>query len=127
MTATIMIILVLAVIVFIAVKSARKRFSGDGSCCGSGGDKWIDEKKKLNYPIIAEKEVKIQGMSCENCQRRIQRQLDRIDGVSAEVDWEKGVAKISEDREVSDDIIKRTIERLDYKVMCVRTVPLNQE
>lgn len=127
MTATIIIILVLAMIVFIAAKSARNRFSGDGSCCGSGGDKWIDEKKKLNHPIIAEKEVRIQGMSCENCQRRIQRQLDRINGVSAEVDWKKGVAKISEDCEVSDDTIRRTIERLDYKVMSIRTVPLNQE
>ena len=127
MTATIMIILVLAVIVFIAVKSARKRFSGDGSCCGSGGDKWIDEKKKLNYPIIAEKEVKIQGMSCENCQKRIQRQLDRIDGVSVKVDWKKGVAKISEDREVPDETIRRTIERLDYKVVDIQSVPLSQE
>jgi copper chaperone len=125
--ATIIIILVLAVVVLIAVKSAKKRFSGDGSCCGGGGDEWVEEDKKLTNPKIAEKEVKIQGMSCENCKKRIQRQLDRIDGVSAKVDWKKGVAKISEDREVPDDTIRRTIERLDYKVVDIQSVPLSQE
>ena len=109
------------------MKSARKRFSGDGSCCGGGGDEWVEEDKKLTNPKIAEKEVKIQGMSCENCQKRIQRQLDRIDGVSVKVDRKKGVAKISEDREVPDETIRRTIERLDYKVVDIQSVPLSQE
>ena len=45
MVATIIIIAMLAVAVIIGVRSARKRFSGEGSCCASGGEAIIAEEK----------------------------------------------------------------------------------
>ncbi|MCH4072975.1 heavy-metal-associated domain-containing protein [Pseudoramibacter sp.] len=122
MLVTILIVLALAAVVIIAVKNAGKRLSGQGGCCGGGGDEFIDDKKVLDHPEIAEKKVNIQGMHCEQCERHIQRQLNRIDGLSAEVNWKKGEALVKMDREIKDDLIKRTIERLDYHVTDIQTV-----
>lgn len=122
MAATIIIITVLAVAVIIGVRSARKRFSSEGSCCASGGEAIIAEEKKLNSKKIGEKRIHIEGMTCENCQKRIERQLNRIDGVVAHVDWKQKRAEVELEKEVSDEEMTRVIERLDYRVTGIESV-----
>lgn len=122
MIVTILIVLVLAVVVIIAVKNAGKRLSGRGGCCGGGGDELLEEKKVLEHPEIAEKKVEIQGMHCAQCERRIQRQLNRIEGLAADVNWKKGETLVKMDRPIEDGAIKRTIERLDYQVVDIKPI-----
>ena len=63
--------------------------------------------------------IKIGGMTCINCQSKIQRRLQKLRGVlSANVSWEKGEAELSFDESlISLDEIKEEIEKLGYKVL----------
>lgn len=105
---------ILLVIIVFAVLRAKKHFKG-GGCCGSGGNT-IRDKKKLTAPVIGEKLLTIEGMHCENCEIRVENALNRLDGVVCKVSWKKKLASVSYCVEVSDDLLKETVERLGYQV-----------
>ena len=114
---TAIIIVVLVIIVIFAVKSGIKHGKGEGGCCGSGGT-----MKVLAGDIIATKLVTIEGMHCDNCKNSIEHQINRIDGAACEVNLKKKTAAIQLDKPVDDDLIRRTIERLDFKVVDIKTI-----
>ncbi len=115
MAATIIIIAVLAVIVFFAVRSSTKHFKGDGGCCG-GGSGSIEDEKTLEGKKLGEKIVHIEGMHCDNCKNKAQRALNTIDGASAKVNLGKKQAVVSYDRDLDDEEIRRVIENVDFTV-----------
>ena len=43
--------------------------------------------------------------------------LNAIDGVSAQVDWEKKSAVVTLSKEVPDEVLKKAVEDADYKVV----------
>ena len=63
-----------------------------------------------------EKTIRIEGMMCQHCQNRIQKALEAIPGVKAQVDYQAGTAKITATEEVSEDALKKVVEDQDYKV-----------
>ena len=103
---TAVILVVLVIIVVFAVRSGIKHGKGEGGCCGGGS--------------FATKIVSIEGMHCENCKNSIEHQINRIDGASCEVNLKKKTAVIKLDKLVDDDTIRRTIERLDFKVLDIK-------
>ena len=114
---TVIVLAVILLVALIAFKSYRKTLAQ--GCCGAGGGT-IDtagEEKVLEGPVIAEKHIKIDGMTCINCQNRIERRLNKIDGVSARVDWKQGTALVQMDRPVPDNTIRMAILQLDYQVV----------
>lgn len=115
MTDTIIVLVILAVLA-LAVLRGRKHFKG-GGCCGSGGNTVI--KKKLTAPKLGEKILFIEGMHCENCAARIEDHLNRMEGVACLVNLKKGVASVSYSTEVSDGILKDSVEKLGYKVTSI--------
>lgn len=112
------IIGIIAVVVLIAVLRAMKHFKG-GGCCGSGGNT-IRDKKILDGPKLGEKKLTIEGMSCVNCEIRVENALNRIDNVAARVSWKKGTAVVSYSAEVSDELLRSTVEKMGYKVTQIR-------
>ena len=63
--------------------------------------------------------LKIGGMTCINCQKKIERGLLSLSGVKeAKVSWEKERAEVNfDERAVSLQKIRSEIERLGYKVL----------
>ena len=118
---TAIIIVVLVIIVIFAVKSGIKHGKGEGGCCGSGGT-MKEDKKVLAGDIIATKLVTIEGMHCDNCKNSIEHQFNRIDGASCEDNLKKKTTAIQLNKPVDDDLIRRTIERLDFKVVDIKTI-----
>ncbi|MDO5785453.1 MAG: cation transporter [Eubacteriales bacterium] len=116
---TVLIIIVLVVIVIFAIRASRKHMKGEGGCCGGGGDEITVEKKELTGNIIGSKVVHIEGMMCDNCRKHVENQFNRMDGVSAEVDWKKGTAVLSMEREVGDNEIRQALAWSDYKVTAI--------
>ena len=112
------IIGVLLLIVVIALLRAKKHFSG-GGCCGSAGNT-IRLKKTLNGPKLGEKTLRIEGMTCENCEIRVENALNRLDGVAATVRWKKKTALVSYSAEVSDETLRSAVERLGYQVTSIQ-------
>lgn len=109
---------ILLLVIVLALLRAKKHFRG-GGCCGSGGNT-IREKKALSAPKIGEKVLTIEGMTCENCEIRVENALNRIDGVACRVNWKKKTATVSYSTEVSDEVLKAAVEKRGYKVTSIR-------
>lgn len=111
------IIGILLVILVFAILRAKKHFKG--GCCGSGGNT-IRSKKVLTEPKLGEKIMVIEGMKCENCEIRVENALNRLNGVAAKVSHKKKRAIVSYSAEVSDDLLKQTVEKMGYQVTELR-------
>ncbi len=78
-------------------------------------------KTKKRGSMMMKKEMRIEGMMCEHCQARVKKTLEAIEGVAmAEVDYKTGVAGVTLEKEVSDEILKNAIEEQDYKVISIQ-------
>ena len=63
------------------------------------------------------KTMKIEGMMCGHCEKRVKKVLEAIDGVeSAEVSYEAGTAVVTLSSDVADDVLKKAVEDQDYTV-----------
>lgn len=112
------IIGVILLVVVLALLRTKKHFKG-GGCCGSGGNT-IRDKKTLTQPKLGEKTLVIEGMHCENCEIRVENALNRLDHVACKVNWKKKTAVVSYSAEVSDALLKSTVENMGYKVTEIR-------
>lgn len=64
-----------------------------------------------------ETSIKIEGMSCEHCVRRVKKAIDGLPGVLSS-DVATGTAKVSFDEaKVKKEEITATIEKAGYKVV----------
>lgn len=117
MTDTIIVVILVLVIIF-ALLQVKKRLKG-GGCC-NGGSNTIRDKKKLTEPKIGEKVLTIEGMHCENCEIRVENALNRLENVACKVSFKKKTAVISYSKDVSDDLLKETVERLGYQVTDIK-------
>ncbi len=63
------------------------------------------------------KTMKIEGMMCGHCEARVQKCLEKLDGVeSASVSYERKTAEVTLTEDVSDDILRKAVEEQDYEV-----------
>lgn len=66
------------------------------------------------------REIKIEGMSCEHCVKRITDALLKMEGVTnVEIDLEKKIALV-ESNNVSSDALSNKIDDLGYEVKEVK-------
>lgn len=108
------ILLILAAVVLLGLRHARKHFQG-GGCCGSGSNT-IRTHKELTEPKIGEKVLQIEGMRCENCQARVENALNRLDGVACTVNLRKKLARVRYSTPIADEVLKQAVETLGYSV-----------
>ncbi len=59
-------------------------------------------------------ELAITGMTCASCANRIERKLNKLDGVTATVNYATEKAKVSYPTSVSTDDLLRTVEQAGY-------------
>ena len=63
------------------------------------------------------KKLKIEGMMCMHCEAHVKKALEGLDGVlSAEVSFKTGEAIVTLEKEVNDDILKKTVTDEGYTV-----------
>ena len=118
---TIVIVVILAVILFFAVKNSIPHFRGEGGCCGGSGKEKLIKPAKLER-IIATKVIKIEGMRCENCNRRVQNALNQLDGVNAKVYGDRAEAVVKLGRDVEDIELERAVTGLGYRVISIEKI-----
>ncbi|UFN42885.1 heavy metal translocating P-type ATPase [Nocardioides okcheonensis] len=71
-------------------------------------------------------ELAITGMTCASCANRIERKLNRLDGVTATVNYATEKAKVSYPGTVSTDDLLRTVEAAGYAA-ALPTPPASEE
>ena len=116
----IIVIVVIVVIAFFAVRSSMKHFKGEGGCCGGGGD--VKIKPKHLDTIVATKKLQIEGMSCANCQNRIENALNGMAQVNAKASFKKGEAIVKLGADIPEEELREAVEKLGYKVTSIEMV-----
>lgn len=77
-----------------------------------------DRKKEGEEKMT--KTMKIEGMMCGHCEARVKKCLEALEQVTeAVVSHEAGTAVLTLNAEVSDEVLKKTVEDQDYKVISV--------
>jgi len=65
------------------------------------------------------KVIAIEGMTCSHCQARVEKALNAVDGVKAKVDLKKNTATVEAGSQVTDDLLKKTVEEAGYTVTSI--------
>ena len=82
-------------------------------------DRKIKSKSKKDDNAMT-KTMKIDGMMCSHCEGRVKQSLEGLAQVSqAEVSHEKGTAVVTLTAEVSNDVLKKTVEDQGYNVISI--------
>ena len=64
------------------------------------------------------KVITIEGMMCEHCKMKVERALSELNGVSkVKVHLKNKTATIYSTKSISNDDIKNSISKLDYKIV----------
>jgi len=63
--------------------------------------------------------IKIEGMSCEHCQARVEKVLNSINGVEAKVNLKKKAATVTLKADMSDAVFKEAISEAGYEVVSI--------
>jgi len=103
----IIIILIIIALMFIAVRRIYRTIRFGGSCCtsGSGIDKKVrvKDRNRANYPFSYT--LKIEGIVCAGCARKVENVINSTDGFWANVDLEKKEVYV---------LAKRAMTRADF-------------
>ena len=84
----------------------------------AGKDKKIKVKKAEEKTMT--KTMKIEGMMCGHCEARVKKCLEALPEVeTAQVSHEAGTAVVTLKGDISDEVLKKTVEDQDYKVLAV--------
>ncbi len=59
-------------------------------------------------------ELNVGGMTCASCQRRVEKALNKIDGVSSSVNYATGSAVINSEQQIDPNILIQVIEKSGY-------------
>ena len=68
-----------------------------------------------------EKTMKINGMMCGHCEARVKKCLEELPEVDeAQVSHEAGTAVVKLNKELADDVLRKTVEDQDYEVVEIK-------
>ena len=82
-------------------------------------DKKIKTKRKETKTM--EKTMKIEGMMCGHCEATVKKALEALPEVEqAVVSHTEGTAVVTLTGAVADDVLKKTVEEKDYKVLSIQ-------
>ncbi len=116
---TVIILIIILAIILLAVKSTIKRILYGSSCCGQKDrpEKKIkvQDKNKKHYPY--KYQMKVDGMRCTNCARRIENTLNSIDGLWAKVSLENKLVTVLSKKEYEVNELSRKINEEGYSVL----------
>lgn len=66
------------------------------------------------------KVLKIEGMMCNHCTGRVEKALNDLDGVTAEVSLEGKSATVTLSKDVSDETLVQTVTDAGYEVVDIQ-------
>ena len=104
----------------------RKKKSKTQQNAASNACKCEDEcliNDEIKEPALAkenkymEKVMHVEGMMCSHCEARVQKALEKLDGViSAKADHVSGNVVVSLSSDVANEVLKQAVEDQDYEV-----------
>ncbi|MFR5683977.1 MAG: heavy metal translocating P-type ATPase [Clostridia bacterium] len=81
----------------------------------------LQEEQKEKEEMKMKKEIIIEGMSCMHCTARVQKELEKVDGVEeVTVSLEEKKAVVTLQKKTSDEILRQAVEQAGYEVIQVK-------
>ena len=118
MLANIIVFALLAVIVFFAIRGTVRKFTKGGGCCGEHEEPTkkvaVKDRTKSHYPHKAT--LQVGGMSCENCARKVENALNRLDGTWATVSISSHSASVLSKTPPQEEAIRDAVRQAGYVV-----------
>lgn len=99
--------------VALCLLSFVSRLTGKKSCCG---EKIPRVKTKRLAAPAGRLTVKVEGMRCESCRRKLMAKFNEMDGIAAKVSLETKTAVIAYERDITDEEIEKTVESAGFGV-----------
>lgn len=96
-------------------KSSGRNISEQKNETSSAEEILADKNKKEE--ITMKKTMKIEGMMCGHCTGRVSKVLNALEGVTAEVSLEDKAAYLTIEGDVSEELLKKTVEDEGYQVL----------
>ena len=121
------IILLIALVCAWGIRCIWRRMRRGGGCCGEHAEaekkRAVKDRKKSHYPYRVE--LKIEGMTCENCARRVQNALNTLEGTWAKVDIGSHRAVVLLKDEPDEKKLSQTVMEAGYFVSGLRNLGKN--
>ena len=106
-----------------ALWAALRRAKKGGGCCGDRAEAVpkapVADRNKAHYPYAVE--MKIGGMTCENCARRVENALNALDGVWARVRLDGGEAQVLCKAPPEEQALRQAVAQAGYAALSVQT------
>lgn len=67
-----------------------------------------------------DKTLYIEGMNCNHCKMRVEKALNKLDGVTVEVDLDNKLAKVTLSKEYDDKALINAVEDVGYDVVDIK-------
>ena len=116
---TFIVAAILVIAILFALQGSLKHMKGEGGCCGGGSVPKI--KKQRLGSVSQTRRMKIEGMECENCRRKVENALNSLPQVNASVSLKNQEAVVKLGEAVPDEILKSTVEESGYRVISIFT------
>ena len=115
-----LVIAVLTVVIFFALRTAVKRMSGK-SCCSGKTEKPKREEKLPDFEPVFEITVHIGDLCCENCAISVENAFNRMEGVAAKASHREKRAVLLTCREMSETEIRLTVGNCGFTAGGIQT------
>ena len=119
---TVIICLILMIICIYAIQSYTKKLSQ--GCCGGEAEsvKKIQphDKNKKHYTYC--KRMNIEGMTCQNCKKRIENAFCENHNYYMDIHFHKKIGYLYSKIPISDEEIQKTIYSLGYQVSTIEDI-----
>ncbi len=115
-------VIIAAVLVLICVFSARsyiRKLVKGGGCCGEHEEMEkkvrVSDRDRRHYPYTVT--LRIDGMTCGNCARRVENALNRLEGTWAEADFSAGKAVVCTKQPADTEKLRRAVSDAGYTML----------
>ena len=116
----VLIVLLVALVAFAVWRTVLRSRRG-GGCCGEheAAEKKIvaADRNKAHYPFSVS--MKIGGMTCENCARKVENAINKQDGVWAKVSISDKTARVLCKTEPDENALREAVRQAGYVVLGV--------
>lgn len=116
---TAIVIGILIIIGFFALRSTVKHFRGEGGCCGSGS---VPKQKKTIKNVHFRKQIQIEGMHCDNCKNSVEKAINAIEGAAAIVNLKNHTAEVVLEKQMPDEMLVQAVEKAGFHVKSIVSI-----
>ena len=115
---------VLIVIVGLAVYGTVRRIRHGSSCCGereaAPKKVKVSDRKVSNYPYFYE--LRVDGMHCSNCARRVENEFNSTEGLWAVADVGEKTVKLRSKMALNEAVCWKTVSDAGYTMLSMKEI-----